>query len=554
MISDCLFKRNDIYYFRLRIPQDIEPYFSCNEIWKSLRTKNYQSAKTTISKLLYITERLFLHVRSGMFTSDQVKKLVTDYLHNTLERKERHREIAPLSYTFEGRAICLDTWIPGGVDACNETIKILQRKLALNQYEDMETKIKKVLEGTDTKADVGSSDYNKLCRELLKAEIGIFTIERERIQGNYDNDYDDYMIRAVAPAPVQASPALPTVPGVLLSKVVEEHVKEAVLADSWTEKTLAENTSIYRVMMEIIGDQDIKAIDNQMLLDFRNTLAKLPPNRDKVPRYKGKTIKQILAMRNVEPMSKTTVNKYIIRIGSLFKWAAKKKFIIVNYAEGLSLSTRSNAYEERETYSKDDIQRLFSHLKHDPKEPQEYWIPLIALYEGMRLEEICQLHMADIIEMDTLPCISINDDGDKRIKTNAGKRIIPIHPELIKLGFMDYISELRKSNAIRVWPRLTKGRDGYSHVYGKKYQRFNRSFITKNPKRVFHSFRHTLANTLKQAGVQEIVIAEILGHANESETSGRYGKKYEPKVLLEALLKLDYGSPVQSEPTESEVA
>ena len=62
MISDCLLKRNDTYYFRLRIPQDIHPYFSRKEIWKSLNTINYSSAKTSISKLLYHTERLFLHV------------------------------------------------------------------------------------------------------------------------------------------------------------------------------------------------------------------------------------------------------------------------------------------------------------------------------------------------------------------------------------------------------------------------------------------------------------------------------------------------------------
>jgi integrase len=64
---------------------------------------------------------------------------------------------------------------------------------------------------------------------------------------------------------------------------------------------------------------------------------------------------------------------------------------------------------------------------------------------------------------------------------------------------------------------------------------------------VFHSFRHTVTDTLKQAGVSETVIAEIVGHSNSgSMTMGRYGKRYQPKVLLEALLKLDYGIDVVS--------
>ena len=54
--------------------------------------------------------------------------------------------------------------------------------------------------------------------------------------------------------------------------------------------------------------------------------------------------------------------------------------------------------------------------------------------------------------------------------------------------------------------------------------------------------RHRATDTLKQAGVLEAIIAELVGHSNGgSETMGRYGKRYQPKVLLEALKKLDYG-------------
>jgi integrase len=82
---------------------------------------------------------------------------------------------------------------------------------------------------------------------------------------------------------------------------------------------------------------------------------------------------------------------------------------------------------------------------------------------------------------------------------------------------------------------------GYTNSFGKWYQRFNREHVTDDPKKVFHSIRHTVANTLKQRGVSESLIAELLGHAHKSITSGRYGKRYRPKVLLEALNLLDYG-------------
>ncbi len=77
MMSDCLFKRNNIYYFRLRVPLDLAPFFPSKDIWKSLKTNDHNSARTTILKLLYSTERLFLHLRSGMYTKIQMKQLVT---------------------------------------------------------------------------------------------------------------------------------------------------------------------------------------------------------------------------------------------------------------------------------------------------------------------------------------------------------------------------------------------------------------------------------------------------------------------------------------------
>jgi hypothetical protein len=98
-----LFKRNNIYYFRCKIPQDIFPHIERKEIWKSLKTNNYKAAKVIALKLLYRTERLFLHLRSGMFTNTQMKQLVKDYLQAYLNRCESLRSIAMVRYESEGQ-------------------------------------------------------------------------------------------------------------------------------------------------------------------------------------------------------------------------------------------------------------------------------------------------------------------------------------------------------------------------------------------------------------------------------------------------------------------
>ena len=65
--------------------------------------------------------------------------------------------------------------------------------------------------------------------------------------------------------------------------------------------------------------------------------------------------------------------------------------------------------------------------------------------------------------------------------------------------------------------------------------------MTTDDKKNFHSFRHTVINTLKQAEVQDTVIKELVGHTDASLTTGRYGKRYQAALLLEALKKLEYG-------------
>jgi len=63
----------------------------------------------------------------------------------------------------------------------------------------------------------------------------------------------------------------------------------------------------------------------------------------------------------------------------------------------------------------------------------------------------------------------------------------------------------------------------------------------KTDRKSFHSFRHTVANQLKQKEVAESYIAELVGHAINGETFGRYGKVFQPEVLLsEAVGKLEF--------------
>lgn len=122
--------------------------------------------------------------------------------------------------------------------------------------------------------------------------------------------------------------------------------------------------------------------------------------------------------------------------------------------------------------------------------------------------------------------------------TVSNERLVPIHPELIRLGLLDYVASLENG---KLWPNLSPDKYGrWGLRFGNWYSRFNRKEITKDPKKCFHSFRHTVANQLKQKGISETLIAELIGHKNDNITTGRYDKSYNVALLKKALGVIEY--------------
>ncbi|WP_224982706.1 site-specific integrase [Geomonas agri] len=336
--------------------------------------------------------------------------------------------------------------------------------------------------------------------------------------------------------PVQKEPKVKA--GNRLSEVIKAYTAEKKAG--WTEKTTLEVEGVFRLLVDILGNVDVSTITRPMLIDLRSSLLKVPPYF--YHKYRGKSVKEVIASNTGEGMSPKTVNKHIARIGSLLKYCHEQEMIPRNPATGLQLVLKQRADEERSAYTLTDIRNIVGNLPVDHETPERYWIPLIGLYSGLRLNEICQLHIEDVVKVDDYWCFDINDTGDKRLKNAASARLIPIHPKLIELGLIDYYETMKAAKKPRLWMNLDLIRlHGYTNGIGKWYARYNRDCVTEDPKKVFHSMRHTVADVLKQKGISEAAIAEILGHAHATITSGRYGKRYQPKVLLDALMQLDYG-------------
>ncbi len=150
--------------------------------------------------------------------------------------------------------------------------------------------------------------------------------------------------------------------------------------------------------------------------------------------------------------------------------------------------------------------------------------------------------MDDFKQVDGVWVIDINAIGDKKVKTKAGQRLVPLHPFLTNdLKILKHVDNLRKQKQGRFFPELAFRRDGYGQTASKWFQRYRDRCGIVGRGKVFHSFRHTFIDTLKQAQVNDVALSEVVGHEVESMTLGRYGKRYQPKVVFdEVISRLNY--------------
>jgi integrase len=155
-----------------------------------------------------------------------------------------------------------------------------------------------------------------------------------------------------------------------------------------------------------------------------------------------------------------------------------------------------------------------------------YWIPLIGLYSGARLGEIAQLLVADLRAIHGTWVFHITREGSgrKTVKTPGSERIVPVHSELVRRGLLNYHATMKALGHQNLFPEIKA--DGRGFMSGRPSAFFNGYFAAigiKEDKTVnFHSFRHGIADTFRNAGYLDEQFGLLLGHT-KATTSGRYG-------------------------------
>jgi integrase len=336
-----------------------------------------------------------------------------------------------------------------------------------------------------------------------------------------------------------------------------------------SDKTLRTYKIPCRLLQEELGERTpLESITKERMEELYGLLRRAPSNATK--RYRGLSLKQAveLADKKGDPkrLSAKSLDNYRVNIEAIFNFAVEEEIIAKNPAKGRTLRALMVGGEPPKPkvhFTGDEMNRLFrvspfklnESGKSGPKSVRRMlqkgraWVCLLSLFHGFRLNEVAQLYTEDIKKEEGIPFIEIRkerEDGsesDKRIKTKQSKRRVPIHPELLKLGFLLFVEQRRKdASRQRLFPDLPLGASGYfSDPFSKWFSGFKKKTLGEECKATFHSFRHQFRDALREAGVST-EDAERLGgweigkHSAERE----YGRGPSLKYLRKQIQKVKY--------------
>jgi len=281
---------------------------------------------------------------------------------------------------------------------------------------------------------------------------------------------------------------------------------------------------------------------------------------------KEETIEDLIKLNGPSRSVKTLLDEFSY-ITTFLNWCTSQGYvfdqrILAVLTKGSGLKKGPEDQKPRFPLTDEDLSAFFNgHLYRDPrsfKTSGMYWGPILAVFTGARMSEILSLETHNLKRLEGIWYLDILDhdpdssDEQKRVKASGSVRTVPLHPQLIDLGFVEYAQACRD----RLFPDEPRNAEGKFDAFQKRQRRWREKIGIKPPHKKslkdFHSFRHTVRTRLDELKTEgrvathfnDGVIDAIVGHESGERSIGQkvYTHSDNMKTKSMALKKLNYDS------------
>lgn len=552
------------YYLRCEVPADlVEAYGGTagkrKELWKSLGTADPREAKRLARAELDRLEREFDEKRQRRTLDDgDVQAAIWRRYVEIVEADERLRSDVPSDDDLDAvwsklesefgeydlSAYRLFKFASEGAEALRTEYE-RSRLQRLARHEQLrrdvgrgETRLvadatAQAIKAAGKIVERGEPDYKRLASGLARAEVEALNRAAERDAGDWSGAPRDKLI-----APPTIAPAAERV-STLFETYARENPKGAKL------DTLNQTRMAVHLFLDSAGkDLHASRIDKRAVRTWKSLLLDYPVKAAETTIFKGLSLVEIIEKnkRSANPkptISEKTVNRYLSGLGAFCDWLVANDYLDANPLTGMYLHKDAHKITIV-PFSTVELNTLFRsplfigcenddkwHVPGDHRiGDHRYWLPLVAMFSGARPGEIAQLLVDDVRDLHGHPILHITREGDpdKSTKTRGSERVVPVHSELVKLGFLDYRDRMKAMGETRLFPGAQRNQRGQMVAdYSREFGRYLTRIGLKDGRGLsLYSFRHGVADEFRRAGFLDEQFGPLLGHTSAT-TTGRYG-------------------------------
>jgi integrase len=430
-----------------------------------------------------------------------------------------------------------------------ETLTVMREAAAMGDISAVRDHVQEAMWAFDVELDEHSAAYLRLGTACLHSYLRALEDIRKRDEG----------ITVETPAVALPSAAAITADGGTLQDALEGWKKHRTRP----KRTLDEFGRSVEMFIQLHGNMPVAAIKKGHALEFRKALQDVP--RHRTGELLRATLPAQTAWGREHPeaprITAATINKQLGGVQSICIWANENGLVPddIQWTDPFSKLRLPEERSERTSFEIAELQQLFNapvFTEHKfplgAHGPAGFWLPVLALFTGARQAELGSLTAANV-QTDAETGVALlyfmtERARGKRVKTEASERVVPVHPEVIRLGFLGYVEERRKADGADGWlfPSVSPdcGRAGVPAL-SQWFGRYLRAAGVTDKAKVFHSFRHTVKDALRRGRADHEIREALIGHAQASSVSWGYGanamlSRFGAAALSDAINRISY--------------
>jgi integrase len=470
------------FYIRRKVPVDLREALG-REFKRSLGTVDPAVAKGLFAAAWSDSERAFALARSGLkgeatLSQDDIQALASQWFSAEVQKLERSKNFTDVLaaewpiITDDGEeytryeALGKSDWADG-----DELVEIVAAS------------VKEALRGQNLplppKDTAAFMQLQAAFRDRLLA-LSAFALKRHKGDWLFKPDIQPHDASAArVRSPVAGKRAMK------LLDLFDLYAKNKTLTDGdirSTRKTIADYRSVVRRFIELCGDLAVAQIDRAVILSYRAQLADTPAKGKGIRALNAAQLVEKARTENLPKLGEATIRNRLLAVSAVLSFGVRQGLLQENpvIAGGLGRAAAKAATKKAartrkvKDYTKEELNLIFTSPIFGPDgwtPPRAdfgrawYWLPLLMFYTGARREELAQLKASDVrVGEEGVNFLDILDtqdetDGERGVKTEGSRRVIPLHADLIARGFLDYRDSVPPDG--QLFPLLKPNPTGY---------------------------------------------------------------------------------------------